>query len=89
MHHQNRVIRKCGVEIVFGQWMVRRKLVLVVAVADEQFSRGQPALIGGAAKFGDDLLGRLTGSNRWRGDVDLFGHGQRVDEMAMWVNETW
>ena len=51
VHYQYRVVRKHGVEIVFGQWMVSRKLVLVIAIANEQLSRCQPALVGDAASL--------------------------------------
>jgi hypothetical protein len=81
------MIRKCLVEHVAGQQLPRRHQVLVVAVPDDQFTRLHSLCLVKLLQHGHDLRSVVRRSRRGGGNIRPVGHRERVDEVAVGIDE--
>ena len=85
--HQHRVVREVRIEVVAGQAEAVRHHGVVIAVGLDHLAPGHFLLVTELLQLRDDARDVFAGPGRQREDVDLVGHGDRVDVVAVGVQE--
>ncbi len=88
VNDRDRIVGKYSVECVARQRLPLGHQVFVVAVAEEQVARLETARLRGGLKRRDDLVGILRGTHRGSGHIDAFRKRQRIDEVAVRIDES-